>query len=314
MKEIWSVIRRFVAPYKLNVTLNIFFNFIAAFLTLFSFAVIIPILEMLFGIHEAGYSLMDWSSGSFKEVAFNNFYYYTQEMIQQCGQSGTLALLGALLVTMTAIKSLAYYMGAWFIIPMRNGIVRNLRKLMYDKITRLPLAYFTESRKGDVMARMTGDVTQIEVSIMSSLDMFFKNPVIILVCLTMMIFISWQLTVFVLVLLPIAGYLLGLIGKQLKSQSFRGQTQWGVLMSNIEETLGGLRIIKAFNAEKKVNERFDRENQAFYRISNKIGRRESLAHPVSETLGTLIIAIVLWFGGTLIINHVSNITAASFIY
>lgn len=314
MKDFWSVVRRFVAPYKLNVALNIIFNFLAAFLTLFSFAVIIPILEMLFGIRESGYVFMEWESGNLKDVAMNNFYYYTQELIKTYGQSGTLAILGAILVGMTTLKALATYMCSWVIIPMRQGILRDIRNLMYQRVIRLPLAYFTESHKGDVMARMTGDVQQVEISITSSLEMLFKDPVTIIVCLIMMITISWQLTLFVLVLLPIAGYLLGAIGKKLKGQSLRNQAQWGVLMSNIEETLGGLRIIKAFNAEHKVSDRFGRENQAYYRVAKKIARRQSLAHPVSELLGTVIIAIVLWFGGTLIIHGVSNLSAPSFIY
>ena len=314
MKEFFKIIKRFVPPYKANIALNIFFNILAAFLTLFSFAVIIPILEMLFGIKEAHYDFMPIGSASLKDVAVNNFYYYTQVMIEEWGQSGALAALAALLVVMTALKTGTTFLSSYFIIPMRSGIVRDIRNYMYDKILQLPISFFTDARKGDVMARMTGDVAEIENSIMSSLDMFFKNPIMIIVCLTMMIVISWQLTIFVLILLPLAGLVMGRIGKRLKRQSLEGQNQWGVLMSNIEETLGGLRIIKAFNAEEKVRYRFHRENQTFYRISNRIARRQSLAHPMSEFLGTLTIAIVLWFGGTLILTGVSSINAASFIY
>ncbi len=314
MKEFFKIIKRFVPPYKANLALNIFFNILAAFLTLFSFAVIIPILEMLFGIKEAHYDFMPIGSASLKDVAVNNFYYYTQVMIEEWGQSGALAALAALLVVMTALKTGTTFLSSYFIIPMRSGIVRDIRNYMYDKILQLPISFFTDARKGDVMARMTGDVAEIENSIMSSLDMFFKNPIMIIVCLTMMIVISWQLTIFVLILLPLAGLVMGRIGKRLKRQSLEGQNQWGVLMSNIEETLGGLRIIKAFNAEEKVRYRFHRENQTFYRISNRIARRQSLAHPMSEFLGTLTIAIVLWFGGTLILTGVSSINAASFIY
>lgn len=314
MKEFFKIIKRFVPPYKANLALNIFFNILAAFLTLFSFAVIIPILEMLFGIEEAHYDFMPIGSASLKDVAVNNFYYYTQVMIEEWGQSGALAALAALLVVMTALKTGTTFLSSYFIIPMRSGIVRDIRNYMYDKILQLPISFFTDARKGDVMARMTGDVAEIENSIMSSLDMFFKNPIMIIVCLTMMIVISWQLTIFVLILLPLAGLVMGRIGKRLKRQSLEGQNQWGVLMSNIEETLGGLRIIKAFNAEEKVRYRFHRENQTFYRISNRIARRQSLAHPMSEFLGTLTIAIVLWFGGTLILTGVSSINAASFIY
>lgn len=314
MKEFFKIIKRFVPPYKKNLALNIIFNILAAFLTLFSFAVIIPILEMLFGIHEGHYEFMPMDAGSLKEVAINNFYYYTQVMIADWGPSGALAGLAALLVVMTGLKTGVTYLSSYFIIPMRSGIVRDIRNYMYDKILNLPISFFTEARKGDVMARMTGDVAEIENSIMSSLDMFFKNPIMIIVCLVMMVLISWQLTVFVLILLPLAGVVMGRIGKRLKRKSLEGQNQWGVLMSNIEETLGGLRIIKAFNAEGKVRARFRRENQVFYNISNRIARRQSLAHPMSEFLGTLTIAIVLWFGGTLIIMGTSSITAPSFIY
>ena len=212
------------------------------------------------------------------------------------------------------LKTGATYLGSYFIIPLRSGIVRDLRNYVYDKITTLPISFFTSERKGDVMARMSGDVAEIENSIMASLDMFFKNPVMIIVCLVMMIAISWQLTVFVFVLLPLAGTVMGRVGKRLKRTSLEGQNQWGVLMSNIEETLGGLRVIKAFNAESKVRRRFHDENQVFYRLSNRVARRQSLAHPMSELLGTAAIAIILWFGGSLILSGYSSMNAASFIY
>jgi ABC-type multidrug transport system fused ATPase/permease subunit len=314
MKELLIIIRRFVPPYKKYLALNIFFNILAAFLTLFSFAVVIPILRMLFGIDRMDYSLMHIGDGKIKDVFFNNFYYYTQEMITNYGPSVTLASLAVLLVVMTGFKTGATFMSSYFIIPMRSGIVRDIRNYMYDKIVRLPISYFTDARKGDVMARMTGDVAEIENSIMSSLDMFFKNPVMIIVCLGAMIVMSWQLTLFVLILIPIAGLIMGRVGKRLKRQSLEAQNQWGVLMSNIEETLGGLRIIKAFNAEEKVKTRFHAGNQIFYHISNRIARRQSLAHPMSEFLGTITIAIVLWFGGTLIIGHHSSLDAPDFIY
>ena len=314
MKELLVIIRRFVPPYKKYLALNILFNILAAFLTLFSFAVIIPILRMLFGIDQMTYTHMHLEDGSLKDVFFNNFYYYTQEMITDWGPSAALAALAALLVVMTGLKTGATFMSSYFIIPMRSGIVRDIRNYMYDKIVRLPISYFTDARKGDVMARMTGDVAEIENSIMSSLDMFFKNPVMIIVCLVAMIIMSWQLTLFVLILIPMAGLVMGRVGKRLKRQSLEAQNQWGLLMSNIEETLGGLRIIKAFNAEDKVKSRFHAGNQVFYQISNRIARRQSLAHPMSEFLGTITIAIVLWFGGTLIIGHRSSLDAPDFIY
>ena len=315
MSDFFKIIKRFVPPYKKYLALNIIFNILAAFLTLFSFAFIVPILEMLFGIEEMAYTPMHTGDGnSLKDVAINNFYYYTQLMITDWGPSGALAGLAAMLVFMTALKTGATYLSSYFIIPMRSGIVRDIRNYMYNKIVSLPISFFTDSRKGDVMARMTGDVAEIENSIMSSLDMFFKNPIMIIVCLTMMITISWQLTVFVLILLPLAGLVMGRVGKRLKRQSLEAQNQWGLLMSNIEETLGGLRIIKAFNAEHKVRSRFKRENQKFYKISNRIARRQSLAHPMSEFLGTFTIAIVLWFGGTLILVGNYSLDAGFFIY
>lgn len=314
MKELWSLFRRFVPPYRKYLILNIFCNFLAAFLTLFSFAIIIPILEILFKIREASYHFMAWGDGSFKDVVINNFYYYTQECISDWGPIGTLAAMAGLLVFMTMLKTGATYLSSFFIIPMRAGIVRDIRNYVYDKIVLLPIGYFTNERKGDVMARMTGDVAEIENSIMSTLDMLFKDPIMIIVCLSMMLLLSWQLTIFVLLLLPIAGSVMGRIGKRLKRASFEAQSQWGVLMSNIEETLGGLRIIKAFNAEDKVKARFHDGNQEFFRISRAVQRRQSLAHPMSEFLGTITIAIVLVFGGTLILHGTSGMNAASFIY
>lgn len=314
MKEFLAILRRFVPPYKKYLALNVLCNILAAFLTLFSFAVIVPILEMLFKVKEATYVYMPVGSASLKDVAVNNFYFYTQEAIGTYGPTATLALLAALLVVMTALKTGTTFLASYFVIPMRNGIVRDIRNYVFDKMVRLPIGFFTRERKGDVMARMTGDVAEIENSIMASLDMMFKNPIMIVVFLVMMILISWQLTLFVLILLPLAGMVMGKVGRRLKRQSLEQQGQWGLLLSNIEECLGGLRVIKAFNAEEKVRDRFHRENQTFYRLSNRIARRQSLAHPMSEFLGTLAIAIVLWFGGSLILSGTSSLDAASFIY
>ncbi|MDE6757408.1 MAG: ABC transporter ATP-binding protein/permease [Muribaculaceae bacterium] len=314
MKEFFKILRRFVPPYKKYLILNIFFNILAAFLTLFSFALIIPILEMLFQVKEQTYEYMEMGSASLKDVVVNNFYYYVQQAIADLGQSKTLAILAVMLVLMTLLKTGVTYLSSYFIIPMRSGIVRDIRNYVYDKIVRLPISFFTSERKGDVMARMSGDVAEIESSIMASIDMFFKNPIMIIVCLFTMCMISWQLTLFVFILLPIAGTIMGKVGKKLKRKSLENQNQWGVLMSNIEETLGGLRIIKAFNAEEKVRRRFHKENQELYNLSNKVARRQSLAHPMSEFLGTTAIAIVLWFGGSLILNGATSMTASSFIY
>lgn len=314
MKDFFKILVRFVPPYKGYLALNILFNLLTAFLTLFSFALIIPILQMLFEINAETYSFMEWGSGSLKDTAINNFYYYTQVIIGTWGQSAALATLAVALVIMTGLKTGAAYLSAFFMIPIRSGIVRDIRNTIYNKIVSLPIGFFSSERKGDVMARMSGDVLEVEASIIASLDMMFKNPIMIIVCLGMMITVSWQLTLFVLILLPIAGTIMGKVGKSLKRVSLEGQIQWGVLLSTIEETLGGLRIIKAFNAEHKVKNRFNNENQVFYSLTTKRNRRYELAHPMSEFLGTATIAIVLWFGGSLILSGDSSITAASFIY
>ncbi len=313
MKDFVKILLRFVPPYRKYLLLNIVFNLLAAVLTLFSFALIIPILEMLFQINTATYSFMPLGTASLKEVAVNNFYYYTQESIASMGAASTLALLAAALVVMTALKTGATFLSSYFIVPLRSGIVRDLRNFMYRKITTLPIGFFTAERKGDVMARISGDVAEIENSVMASLDMLFKNPVLIVVYLGTMLAISWQLTLFVFVLLPIAGYVMGKVGKRLKRTSYETQTQWGTIMAIIEETLGGLRVIKAFTAEDKVRRRFIDENQRFFNLSNRVARRQALAHPMSELLGTTAIAIILWFGGSLIIGGHSGLSAASFI-
>lgn len=314
MKDFFKLLRRFVPPYKKYLVLNILFNILSAFLTLFSFALIIPILEMLFKVREDVYSYMSLGDGSFKDVVVNNFYYYVQTAISEWGPSITLAILAGALIIMTALKTGSSYLASYYIIPLRSGVVRDIRNHIYRKITQLPIGFFTTERKGDVMARMTGDVSEIESSVMASIDMMFKNPVMIIVCLVMMVAVSWQLTLFVLVLLPIAGYFMGKVGKHLKRKSLEAQNQWGVLMSIIEETLGGLRIIKAFTAEEKVRARFDEENEEFFHLANRVQRRQQLAHPMSEFLGTVAISIVLWFGGSLILGGYSSLTAAAFIY
>ncbi len=314
MKGFWQLLKRFVPPYKKYIVLNIVFNLLAAFLTLFSFALIIPILEMLFGLNTNTYSFMPMGSASLQDVAVNDFYYGVQCIIERYGQSTALACIAAALVLMTGLKTGSSYLSFFYMIPIRTGVVRDIRNQIYDKITSLPLGFFSNERKGDVMARMSGDVTEVENSIMTSLDMLFKNPIMIIACLVMMIVISWQLTLFVLVLLPIAGWIMGSVGKRLKRVSLEGQNQWGVLLSNIEETIGGLRIVKAFNAEGKVRRRFESENEKFRSIQTRMNRRYVLAHPMSEFLGTLTIAIVLWFGGSLILGGHSSITAPKFIY
>ena len=314
MKGFFKILRRFVPPYKKQLVLNIVFNILAALLTLFSFALIIPILEMLFGINTATYSYTPWGSASIDKVMVNNFYYYVQSIIATSGKSTALACIAAALVVMTGLKTGAAYMAAYFMISLRTGVVRDLRAMIYNKMVSLPIGFFSSERKGDVMARMSGDVTEVENSVMMSLDMMFKNPIMIVVCLAMMLFVSWQLTLFVFILLPIAGFIMGRVGKYLKRVSLEQQNQLGTIMSNIEETISGLRIIKAFNAEEKVKNRFGNENEKYRNLSRRISRRYELAHPMSEFLGTATIAIVLWFGGTLILGGTNAITAPKFIY
>ena len=314
MKGFFKILRRFVPPYKKQLALNIVFNILAALLTLFSFALIIPILEMLFGINTETYSYTPWGSASIDKVIVNNFYYYVQSIIASSGKSVALACIAAALVVMTGLKTGAAYMAAFFMISLRTGVVRDLRAMIYNKMVSLPIGFFSSERKGDVMARMSGDVTEVENSVMMSLDMMFKNPIMIVVCLAMMLFVSWQLTLFVFILLPIAGFIMGRVGKYLKRASLEQQNQLGTIMSNIEETISGLRIIKAFNAEDKVMNRFGAENEKYRNISRRMNRRYELAHPMSEFLGTATIAIVLWFGGTLILGGTNAITAPKFIY
>lgn len=313
MKDFFSLLRRFAWPYKWKVVLSFIFNMLTAFLTIFSFAFIMPILKMLFGIDNTVYHLMSLDQGSLRDVVFNNFYYYVQVIIQSHGASIALAILAALLVGMTALKTGAAYLALYFMIPLRNGVVRDIRNSMYRKILSLPIGFFTDTRKGDVMARLSGDVQEVEASVMSSLDMLFKNPILIVVYLATMIFFSWQLTLFVLILLPIAGLIMGRVGKSLKRKSLKAQQMWGTILSTAEESIGGLRVIKAFNAEKHMEEKFTDETQQFFQMSNGIARRNSLAHPMSEFLGTTAIAIVLWFGGALILSGNSSIDAPTFI-
>ena len=314
MKGFFNILRRFVPPYKKQLALNILFNILAAVLTLFSFALIIPILEMLFGLKAETYSYTPWGSASIDKVVINNFYYYVQTIIANWGKSVALACIAGALVVMTGLKTGAAYMAAFFMISLRTGVVRDLRAMIYNKMVSLPISFFSSERKGDVMARMSGDVTEVENSVMMSLDMMFKNPIMIVVCLAMMLFVSWQLTLFVLILLPIAGLIMGRVGKYLKRASLEQQNQLGTIMSNIEETISGLRIIKAFNAEDKVKNRFSAENEKYRNLSRRMNRRYELAHPMSEFLGTATIAVVLWFGGTLILNGTDAITAPKFIY
>ena len=322
MKDFIRILRRFVPPYKKYMVSNIVFNILSAILNLFSFALIIPILNILFKLNDDVYSYKawvfdPWTWESWKgtpELIKNNFFWFVSDLIEKEGGSFTLIVLGAFLIISTFLKVGTMYMAFFTMIPIRTAVVRDIRNQINKKITELPLGFFSEERKGDIIARVSGDVNEVETSIMSSLDMLFKNPILIIIYLIGMIVISWQLTVFVLVLLPLAGYVMGQVGKKLKRKSLEGQQQWGGLMSQIEETLGGLRIIKAFNAEKKIQARFESSNDRFRRTTIRIYRRQQMAHPMSEFLGTATIAIVLWYGGTLILSNHSTIDASTFIY
>ena len=322
MKDFFRVLKRFVPPYKRYMGLNIVFNVLSAILNVFSFALIIPILKILFKMDDRVYSFMEWtfrpssweSWKTLPEAAQNNFYWYVNRLIEVYGSSSALIMLGVALIVMTLFKVLAMYMAFYTMIPIRTGVVHDVRNQINKKITELPLGFFSEERKGDIIARVSGDVNEIETSIMSSLDMLFKNPILILIYLSAMLIISWQLTAFVFILLPVAGYVMGQVGKKLKKKSLLGQSQWGALMSQIEETLSGLRIIKAFNAEKKIQRRFETQNETYRRTTNRIYRRQQLAHPMSEFLGTTTIVVILWYGGTLILGNNSPIDAPTFIY
>lgn len=315
MKEFLNILRRFIPPYKRYLILNIIFNILSAVLNIFSFTLIIPILQILFKIQEVTYSFMPWdSASSFKDIAVNNFYYFVTELIKSYGASTTLLLLGLFLAVMTFMKTACYFLSSATLIPIRTGIVRDIRVKLYKKLLDLPLSFFSEERKGDIIARMSGDVNEIENSIMSSLDMLFKNPILILFYFCTLIAVSWQLTLFTLAVLPLMGWIMGQVGKKLKRGSLVAQGQWSDLMSQVEETLGGLRIIKAFNAEKKMNTRFLESNNLYRNTIGRVNIRQQMAHPMSEFLGTILIVIVLWFGGTLILNNNNSITAPSFIF
>lgn len=324
MKDFIKVLRRFVPPYKKQLILSFVFNILSAFMNVMSFGLIIPILNILFKINEDTYEFMPWISndaGTFMQkaegvfaAAKNNLYYYTTSGIETYGAANTLMLLALALIVMTFIKTGVTYLSSFYLIPIRTGVVRDIRNQINDKILSLPLSFFSEERKGDIIGRMTGDVGEVENSIMSSLDMLFKNPVLIFIYFTTMLVISWQLTLFVLVLLPVSGFIMGRVGKTLKRRSTEAQEKWGELMAQIEETLGGLRIIKAFNAEKKVSERFYAGGNDLRKMTNRIARRQQLAHPMSEFLGTVTIAIVLWYGGSLILGNSASITASSFMF
>ena len=316
--NIIKLLRRFIPPYRGFVALNLFFNVLSTVLSLFSFATIIPVLQLLFGLSDmqTDYIALSSTQGldQFIDAVKNNLYYFLQVQIETRGAERVLLLLGGCLVAMTGLKCLTAWLANYFMVPIRTGVLRDLRAQLYTKVVGLPIGFFTEERKGDVMSRMTNDVSEVEASIMSTLDMLFKDPIMILVYLITLFCISWQLTLFVLVLLPVAGWLIGRIGRSLKRASTLGQEQNAEILGQIDETLGGLRVVKAFNAEQKLITRFMGLINAARRTFNRINRRYYLAHPVSEFLGTALIALLLWYGGTLILSDHATIDAATFIY
>lgn len=316
MRNFLSIIRRFVPPYKNYVILNFIFNVLAALLNVFSFALIIPILQILFKTESKTYSFIDWgnSTMSFMDIIKNNAYWWIANLIETNGAIYTLFILSISLIIMTFLKTAAAFLSSYFIVPVRTGVVKDIRNQINDKILELHIGFFSEERKGDILSRISGDVNEVETSVMSSLNMIMKNPIMIVIFLITMFVISWQLTLFVSIMLPIMGYVMGIVGKKLKRKSYEAQNKWGELMSQVDETLGGLRIIKAFNAENKISRRFKNDSDVFRRMTNKINQRQYLAHPMSEFLGTITIAIVLLFGGWLIISGKGLIDAPTFIY
>ena len=307
MKEFLQVLRRFVPPYKKYLALSIVFNILSAILNIFSFAALIPILQILFqvdgGIRANDYMSWNGDLGSIKEVATNNMYYYIQEFIVEYSASTALLVIGLFLAFMTFLKTGAYFLSSAMIIPIRTGIVRDVRNQLYHKITSLSLGFFSEERKGDIIARMSGDVQEVENSIMSSLDMLFKNPILIVAYFTALVVISWQLTIFTILFVPGFGWFMGFVGRKLKAQSTEAQSLWSDTMSMVEETLGGLRIIKAFCAESKMNAAFAKVNGLYRDHIMRVNIRQQMAHPMSEFLGTILIVIVLWFGGILVLDY-----------
>ena len=316
MKEFLQLMRRFVSPYKRYIGWAIVLNVLSAIFNVFSFTLLIPILNILFktGENTQVYHFMEWGSGSLKEVAVNNFYYYVTQMIETHGPQMTLLFMGLFLAFMTMLKTSCYFGSSAIMIPLRTGVVRDIRVMVYSKVMHLPLDFFSEERKGDIIARMSGDVGEIENSITSSLDMLLKNPILILLYFSTLIVTSWQLTLFTVLVLPGMGWLMGKVGKKLKRKSLEAQGKWSDTMSQLEETLGGLRIIKAFIAEDKMVDRFKQCSDELRDATNKVAIRQSLAHPMSEFLGTLLIVLVLWFGGLLILGDGTSMEASTFIF
>lgn len=315
MKEFLQVMKRFALPYKKYLFLAIVFNLLSALLNIFSFTSLMPMLNLLFGMDENEYHFMAWNgAGDVKDILINNLYYYTTVLITEYGQATTVLLIGLFLSFTTLFKTSCYFASSAIMVPLRTGIVRDIRIMLYNKVVRLPLSFMSAERRGDIIARMSGDVAEVENSITSSLDMLIKNPILIVIYFSTLIFVSWQLTLFTLIVIPVLGWVMGSIGRKLKQQSLTAQNKWSDTMSQLDETLGGLRIIKAFIAEDKMSARFATCCNEFRDACNRVAIRQSSAHPVSEFLGTCIIVLVLWFGGTLIFSDHSPIDAPTFIF
>lgn len=317
MKDFFRLLLHYVAPYKRYLFGSLFFNLLSAVLNVFSFLSLMPMLKILFRLDTTRYTFIPWDTpdASFKDILLNNLYYYTTDLIHVYGASTALLFIGLFLITATLLKTSCYFASVGIMVPMRTGIVRDIRSSVYHKIVSLPLSFFSDERKGDIMARMSGDVNEIENSITGSLDMLIKNPILLFCYFGVLIYTSWELTLFTLIVLPIMGWVMGKIGRKLKHKSLDAQNKWSDTMAQLEETLGGMRIIKAFTAEKKMCERFDRSTNDFRRASNKVNIRQSSAHPVSEFLGTVLIVTVLWYGGTLILDgNNPPIDAPTFIF
>lgn len=318
MKEFFKVLKRYIPPYKKYLILSFVFTFLSAILNVFSFMVIIPILEILFKMKEVSQiDFIPWeqlNADNAQEVLINNFNYFLNSIIENSGASMTLLMLGVFLVIMTLLKTAAYYASSATIIPLRTGIVRDIRTQLYDKVLSLPLGFFSKEKKGDIIARMSSDVVEVENSIASSLDMLIKNPILIIIYFATMLYVSWQLTLFTILVIPLLGWIMGLVGRKLKHRSLVAQAKLSETMSQMEETLGGLRIIKAFLAENKMSKRFLKVSNELRNATMKVTMRQAMAHPASEFLGTCIIVLVLWFGGTLILSNNSPISAPAFIY
>lgn len=316
MKEFLQILRRFVPPYKKYLVWSVVFNILSAILNIFSFAALIPLLQILFKVDTGAKAtqVMALSDGSLKDVLANNANYYTQLFISDCGPTTTLLIIGLIMGVMTFLKTGAYFLSSASIIPVRTGVVCDIRNQLYQKITSLSLSFFSEERKGDIIARMSGDVQEVDSSVMSSLDLLFKNPILVLIYFITLMFISWQLTIFTLLFVPLFASLMGIVGRKLKQGSITAQALWSDTMSQVEETLGGLRIIKAFCAETIMNQRFQKVNSMYRNDIMRVNIRQQMAHPMSEFLGTIMIIVVLWFGGTLVLGKYPVISGPTFIY